>query len=192
MRHKGGDVAQPALGVGWGAAWTEIRRAWSFVLSQRRDSSTTVVLRSRVFFLAVVLFDAYVRVAHFEVLKFLARGGQARGPSQFVIVLFLFSGLLFRFCGVSPRLARLWRVTLSWLRPVLLFVCIPGSLARSRGRLGWASGFRRSSSWSSRLRLSSWSLSLLLASFSPSLVCWPFCGIFRVAGCPPGGEICGM
>ena len=34
------------------------------------------------------------------------------------------------------RGACLWRVALCWLQPVLLLVCVPGSLAGSRGRPG--------------------------------------------------------
>ena len=108
-----------------------------------------------------------------------------RAPSQFVIVLFLFSGLLFRsvacplgwlvFGGSRCVGFGLCCSSSAFLGPSLVLVAARVGFLVPRG-----------------LRLSSWSLSLSLASFSPSLVCWPFCGIFRVAGCPPGGKICGV
>ena len=111
-----------------------LRRACDACAGREGIVRTKAVLRSRVF--GCGSYGGYVCVIFLEVLALLVCSGQAKFPSQFVIVLFLFSGLLFRFCGVSPRQARLWRVALCWLRPVLLQVCVSGSLAGPRGRPG--------------------------------------------------------
>ena len=123
-------------------------------------------------------FDAYFYVSYLEVLTVLVHSGHARAPSQFVTVLFLFSGLLFRFCGRFPSAgsssAGLVVLLASWFSR--WFLCPPGV------------GFGLPSVFLVFLAL----VLVTSVDFAETSCFGRFRCIFRVARCPPGGQICGV
>ena len=179
---KRGVVAQPVLGVERSAdvPGPNVRGAWSLCLVREETASTKVVLWSRVLVLRGIdegfaAYFSWLRAESFvnELdLRLVSAGGSCRRAGRAPCVPFCVT----RFFVLLVALSREGFVPLS------LWGLVPGSLVGSRGR----PGFVVSPVVFEEL------VHGVFVDFAEVWYLGRFRGIFRVAACPPGGEICGM